>query len=325
MRKLLPFILIALLLLVSCASSSWVSNPYSSYSRDKYVCAVGYGDSADTADINAKAELASLFGLRVTSVTARVVTETLSSYDENFIRTNSSYADVDNLYGVEIVKRTVDKNGRHVSLCVMEKKPTLEYLLGNIENERKAVMRLYSLVDENLGTLSGLENAHSLVSAVSECNTHIAMINFLSGGTEEYLDEKRASDKWQEARESVSVAVTVTGDDTGAVKGELSSLLSGCGIRVAERVEDAEAGLLCSISMREVQGSGLASQFVFAEYDAEVKLLEKKEGTIVLSMSYNGKEGHQNYQSAVTRALKTLCSQLSASFGNEMKGKFGNI
>ena len=147
MRRLIPFILVLVLVITSCSTTSWISNPYASYSRESYVAAVGYGDSADTADSNARAELASLFGLRVTSVTARTVTETLSDYDESFMRANVSYADVDNLYGVEIAKRTVDKGGRHVSLAVMEKKTTLEYLEGNVASERSAVERLYALVD----------------------------------------------------------------------------------------------------------------------------------------------------------------------------------
>ena len=324
MRKILPFFLVTAFAIVSCASSSWVSNPYASYSRDRYIAAVGYGDSADTADLNAKAEMASLFGLRVTSVTARTVTETLSSYDESFMRANAAYTDVDNLYGVEIVKRTVDKDGRHVSLCVMEKKPTLEYLEGNIGSERDAVERLYALVDRTLGTLEGLENAHDLVSAVSDYNTHIAMINYLSEGNEEYLDEKTASDKWKEARESVIVAVTVTGDDTGAVEGVISSLLTGCGIRVAETADEASSAALCSVNMREVQGNGIASKFVFAEYDAVLSLSDSTSGKTVLTYSYSGKEGHQSYQSAVTRAVKDLSEDITSSFGEEMKEKFGN-
>ncbi len=325
MRKLIPFILVCILVITSCSSTSWIGNPYASYSREIYVAAVGYGDSADTADSNAKAELASLFGLRVTSVTARTVTESLTSYDENFMRANVSYADVDNLYGVEIAKRAVDKDGRHVSLAVMEKKPTLEYLEGNIVNERNAVERLYALVAETTGTLTGLENARSLVTSVSDYNTHIAMINYLSGKNEEYLDEKSASDKWQEARDSVSIAVSVSGDDSGAVKGKLLSLMTACGLRVADNPEDAASSVECSIDMREIQGSGVASSFVFAEYDAVITMADSASGKTILSYSYNGKEGHSNYTSAVTRALKDLCGKISSSLGEEMKEKFGNL
>ena len=324
MRRLIPFILVLVLVITSCSTTSWISNPYASYSRESYVAAVGYGDSADTADSNARAELASLFGLRVTSVTARTVTETLSDYDESFMRANVSYADVDNLYGVEIAKRTVDKGGRHVSLAVMEKKTTLEYLEGNVASERSAVERLYALVDETAGTLTGLENARSLVTQVSDYNTHIAMINYLSGKNEEYLDEKAASDKWQEARESVSISVSVTGDDSGAVRGEILSLMTDCGLRVAENPGNAAASVECSIDMREIQGSGVASAFVFAEYDAVMTMTDNASGKTILSCSYSGKEGHQNYTSAVTRAVKNLSDDIASSFGNEIKEKFGN-
>ena len=167
MKKLI-LVLLSTLIIISCTTPSWINNPYESYSRDNYVAAVGYGDTSDAADVNAKAELASLFGLRVSTMTVRTVTQSLTDYDESFMMSNASYADVDNLYGVEIVKRIVDRDGRYVSLCVMEKTSTIEYLKGNILDKRDAVNRLYSLVDETLGTLECLENASNLVTAVRD-------------------------------------------------------------------------------------------------------------------------------------------------------------
>ncbi len=330
-RSFLLFIPIFLVLIASCASTSWVSNPYSKYSRDKYLAAVGYGETADVADLNAKVELASLFGLNVSTVTARTVVETLSDYDENFLIASSSSSNVDNLYGVEIVQRTVGKDGRYVALAVMEKKPTLEYLQGNLGSEEAGVERLYEKVEAGLGTLSGLESASKLVEAVSNYNTHVAMINYLSkddlGGLAglDYLDERKALDKWQEARDSFAVGITVTGDDSGSVKATISKLLTSCGLRVAD-VNDACAALVvCNINMREVQGSGVATSFVFAEYDASISMTDVVSGKTILSYSLNGKEGHQNITSAQTRALKDLNEKISSSFGEEVKGKFAGL
>lgn len=322
MRKTLPFILI--LLLVSCASSSWIQNPHGVYPRDKYVVAVGYGENENEADINAKSELASLFGLRVTSVTARTITETLDNYEDKFSKVSASYIDVDNLYGVEIVKRTVDKNGKHISLAFMEKKPTLEYLIGNIQSERDNIDRLYALIDQNPCTLVSLENATVLIEAVSDYNSHIAIINYLGDRNEEYLDEKASVEKWREVRDSLSIFVNVTGDESGAVRGELLTLLSDTGLRATES-KDSRSTLECTINMREVRGSGIASSFVFAEYDAVITLKDNLSDKTILSFSYNGKEGHQNYNSAVTRALKDLCHQIENTFAGELKEKFGNL
>ncbi len=325
MRRSFLLISIFLILLVSCTSTSWVNEPYKTYSRDSYLVALGYGETAEKADLNAKTELASLFGLRVSSVTTSTITENLSDYDESFIKASSAYVDVDNLYGVEIARRTIEKDGRYVSLAVMEKRTTLQYLEGNIESEEDSIYRAYEQVEENLGSLSGLESASNLVRAVRNYNTRIAMINYLAGESREYLDEQKALEKWQEARDSIKIAITVDGDDFDAVKTNIANILTSCGLRLSDTAEDSNAVVDCQINIREVQGSGVAASFVFAEYDASISLIDSQTRKTILSYSLNGKEGHQNFSSAKTRAIKDLNDKISSTFGEELKGKFAYL
>ena len=151
------------------------------------------------------------------------------------------------------------------------------------------------------------------------------MLNYLSDKNEKYLDVTTVSDKCQEARNSVSVAVSVSGDYTGAVRGELLSLMTDCGFNVTDDTATATSVVECSINMREIQGSGVASSFVFAEYDAVITMKDNASGKTVLSYSYSGKEGNSNYTSAVTRSLKDLCDKISSSLGEEIKEMFGNL
>lgn len=324
MKKVLPFILLLLFLLSSCISNKWVTNPYKEYDSENYVVALGYGETQEEADTNAKSELASLFGLHVTTVVTRAVTETLSDYDEVFMKASSQYSDVDNLYGINIAKRTLNKDSRYISLAVMEKKPTLQYLLGNIESEKKGIERLYSLSNNSLGSLEGLESASALVSAVRTYNTHIALINYLSGENYEYLDEKKALGKWKEVRESISINVSVVGDESESIASTISQILSSCGLRVVNN-EETTSSVECFISMREVKGSGIASSFVFVDYDASIKLKDNQTNKIYLEYSLSGKEGHQNTTSAKTRALNDLKEKIETSFGKEIEEKFKTI
>lgn len=324
MKKVLPFILLLLFLLSSCISYQWVSNPYKEYDGENYVVALGYGETQEEADINAKSELASLFGLHVTTAVTRAVTETLSDYDEVFMKASSQYSDVDNLYGVKIVKRTVSKDKRHISLAVMEKKPTLQYLLGNIESEKKDIERLYSLSNNSFGSLEGLENASALVSAVRTYNTHIALINYLSGESYEYTDEKRALDKWKEVRESISINVSVIGDNTNSIASVIAKIMTSNGLRVV-RSEDATSTVECIITIREVKGNGVASSFIFAEYDASVRLKDNQTNRTYLEYSLSGKEGHQNIESATARAIKDLSNKIESSLGKEIEERFKTI
>ena len=144
-KRILIFIAALLFagLLISCSSTAWIMNPYRSYSQDKYICAVGRGYTPEEADLAARKELASLFGMTVQSTVSRTLIETSAekdgktseSFGEYFTSTASMSVNADNLYGVEIAKRTVEKDGTCVSLAVMEKKATTDFYLARMKSQ----------------------------------------------------------------------------------------------------------------------------------------------------------------------------------------------
>jgi hypothetical protein len=116
-KKILISFIIPLILLVAACSTTggWIENPYSQYPAADYVCAVGRGYSQDEADLDARKELASVFGLAVNSTITRTVAETTdlgtTDYSEYLLSTTQASVNVDNLYGVEIVKRIQPRTG----------------------------------------------------------------------------------------------------------------------------------------------------------------------------------------------------------------------
>ena len=163
MRKTIIAVLAALLfagLLVSCSSTGWITDPYRSYTQDKYVCAVGRGYSPEEADLAARKELASLFGMTVQSTVSRTLIETSAekdgktseSFGEYFTSTASMSVNADNLYGVEIAKRTVEKDGTCVSLAVMEKKATTDFYLARMKSQGDEIEALMASAPSYFGT-----------------------------------------------------------------------------------------------------------------------------------------------------------------------------
>ncbi|MBQ0071655.1 MAG: LPP20 family lipoprotein [Spirochaetales bacterium] len=143
-----------------------MTKPYSSFSKKDYVCAVGYGKTQEEADLNAKVELASLFGLAVDSTISRNVTEatrttdgkTKDYYSEFFTMDAKTSVKVDNLYGVTIEKRT-GKDGSFHSLAVMKKSVTLDYYRAHRESTMASLNSLQTSVMEHMGTIAAVQDA----------------------------------------------------------------------------------------------------------------------------------------------------------------------
>ena len=49
--KLIWLVLSTILLLASCSSTSWTTDPYKGYDKGEYVCAVGRGATMEEADV----------------------------------------------------------------------------------------------------------------------------------------------------------------------------------------------------------------------------------------------------------------------------------
>ena len=330
--KISRVIILAIILvasLASCASSSWTTDPYSVVSREGCVAAVGYGMTMETAEQNAKVELASLFGSGVNSVVSRVITESdadrngikSSSASDKFFQASSVTIEVDNLYGIEIVKRT-EKEGRFFALASMDKATTLNWYRSEMQTLSNTYESLLSVSNDNPGTLSSLENASALVRTVDEYNKDAAICSFLSGKDGDYIDASIAREILRNSKSSVVFSINWIGEEDPAVTSAATKVFSSLGLRIGKENENPAASININVDWTETKGTGVASSFVFAEYDASISVVDTSDESTVFVFTSKNKEGHQNIESAKSRALAVLSEEIAEELGNELKEKF---
>ena len=118
------------------------------------------------------------------------------------------------------------------------------------------------------------------------------------------------------------VEVSVEGDDSGAVRSAVSKTFTDVGIAVASGNQTPTAKAAVTIVWRESAGTGVASSFIFADYNADISLVDLAGGENIFVRSYKGKEGHQTFESAKARAISGLVSQIEDEFTPEMREVF---
>lgn len=332
-RRICLFLAAALLvagLLASCSSTAWTTNPYGSYDESRYICAVGRGYNAEEADLAARKELASLFGMVVQSTVSRTVIETSAekdgvsseSYGEYFVSNASVSVNTDNLYGVEIAKRTTEKDGTCVSLAVMEKKATTEYYLAQMKSDGEELDALKASIPSHYGTMRGVRDAASYVKKANDYNTSVVMCNYLSGSETPFKSLAEGYAMHRQACDSVVLEVSVEGDESGAVKSAVSKIFTDSGFTVSNGKQTATAKVVITIVWRESAGTGVASSYIFADYNADVSVIDLAAGEAVFVQSFKGKEGHQSYGSAKAKASTTLVGQLEEEFKSAVEDSF---
>lgn len=333
MRRLILFFFAALLmagLLISCSSTSWTVNPYGYYTQDTYVCAVGRGKTLEESDLAARKELASLFGMAVQSTVSRTLIETSSekdgktseSFGEYFTSTASVSVNADNLYGVEIAKHSVEKDGTYVSLAVMERRTTSDYYMAKLKSDGEELDILRATIPANYGTMRGVRDAASFVKKTNDYNTSVVMCNYLTNSNIPFISLADGYALYRQACDSVVLEVNVEGDDSGSVRSAVSKIMTDNGFTVSNGSQIPTARANASIVWRETAGTGVASSFIFADYNADLSLIDLAGNESILVQSFKGKEGHQSFDSAKARAISDLVSKIEESLRPVIKEEF---
>lgn len=322
MMKALSLIVAICLLTTSCATTSIIDDPYGSLSREEFLTARGYGPTAEKAELNAKVELASLFGSAVKSVTARTIAENKKGYDESFIKASEIVIDTEDLYGIEIAKTVKGKDGSYTSVAMMDKASAVTVYKAQQADMLDSLKSLEADKPLSDGSLASLEKAVSYCRLAEKYNKYVSIINYLEGSEIPFYDKRIAESVYSSASDSICLEISIVGDDTGRVESTVAEILTGFGLKLSGGSEMPTAITEGRIDFRQVQGTGVASDFVFAEFDAEIRLRDLVSDRTVFAYSTHGREGHQSYESAKSRALSVIEKEIKAAFNEQISEVF---
>jgi len=102
----------------------------------------------------------------------------------------------------------------------------------------------------------------------------------------------------------------------------VDKILTGAGLKVSAGNQEPTAKATVTVVWRESTGTGVASSFIFADYNADISLVDLAGGESIFVRSYKGKEGHQTFESAKARAITGLVDQIEDEFGPAMMEVF---
>jgi hypothetical protein len=144
--------------------------------------------------------------------------------------------------------------------------------------------------------------------------------NYLSGENRALINLSESKEIYRQALRSIVLETEVTGDETGAVESALNKILTDAGFAVSngELVPTAKV----KVSINWTRTDGVGNPFIFANYNADVSVMDLKGNETVMVFSASDKEGHQIYESAQSRAVKRLIGTLEEEFSVQFLKKY---
>lgn len=309
-RTVLPLFLI--FLIAGCGTlhhgkPDWVENPKAVYADNKYLVAVGEGDTRRAAENAAAANLSRIFEAHIDS--DERLLDTTRETDKSFVRTTDFTADVNilssqTLYNIQHAEAWQDDMGRYHAVAYLDRRETAAIYRDKIDalNEQiEFTLSHAALAESDLDKYAELRAATRFAAENAVLLQQLKIIHppTASASAPEYsISEIRKA--LADTAKQIRVQINIDGDVGGRMTSCLEELITRYGFVVARPAVLDIAGRVA------VNDTGQRNaNLVFVRYELAVQIKDA-DGTILAAVNNTGREAHQSESEAASRSFRTM-------------------
>jgi len=305
----------------------WVNDPYTAYSRDQYIAAVGHGNNRANAERDAFAKLTAVFGQSIQSdfsmvsmyseaVTQGIVT---ASENTNVRETIATAASLDVLVGAQIGYVWEDPRGLTYALAYIDKAKTVAIYTEMIRMNLANIQSLLTMTNAEKNTFNGIAR-YKLAAVISDINAKYANVVAQAGGpTASALNLTNADAINIEASkilENITVLVRVNNDRGNRIRDVFTRVLNGEGLRTRGN----NPPYTLDVTVNFEQASFPNNNNIFCRFSVSAELIENSTNAILFAFNYSDRAGHSTYENAVNTAVIMIERRINEQYPAAFKG-----
>jgi len=305
-------LVVLLMVLAGCKTTGggipdWVANPKSAYPENRYLVAVGEGDTRHAAENAADAHLARIFESHIKS-NEHLVDQSRET-ENSFERTTDFTANINilssqTLFNIQHAEAWQDGRGRIHAVAYLDRRETASIYRDKIHGLTALINFLYAQAEQ---TDDLLKKYAALRTAIRHATENRILLNQLkvihppsvpdaSPGYSMGTLRKALA----ETARKIRVQITVEGDEAHRIQSVLEDLVTRYGFVVGT---PATLKIVGSVSVSDT--GQRTTDLVFVRYSLSLQVREA-DGTTLISLNEKGREGHVSLAEARTRSFRTL-------------------
>jgi hypothetical protein len=307
------------LFLTGCTSApTWVENPKTAYPENRYLVAVGEGDTRRAAENTAAANLSRIFEARIDS-DERLLDQT-SENGKDFERSTDFTADISilssqTLHNVQHAEAWKDGTGRYHAVAYLDRRETAGIYRDRIAEQAGHVRFLTAQAAQTADPLKKYILLRSAARHAVESDRLLQQLKVIlptaaAATTPEYSIAQIQRNLAESAKQ-IRVDIRIVGDDEQYMTACLEELFTRYGFVVGQpSVLDVSGRVAVTDTGQRTQG------LVFVRYELAVQITDSSNSLVLATINHKGREGHVSLAEARVRALRTLENNLKDS-GNQ--------
>ena len=287
---------------------TWVTNPYTTYSKDRYIAAVGFAANRAEAEKKAFAALVAVFGqsikadLEVATIYSEAVANGRISVSENtHVRdTIATAASLNALIGAEIGNVWEDGRGTINALAFIERPKAITIYTDLIILNQRSIENLTAINATEKNTLAGYAR-YKLAALIAGINVeYTGVVSVLGGSTTSFklIDANSLNIEAQNIIRNIAVGFNVNGDNNNRVRAAFAKVLNSEGLRT----QGSNTPYILDININMSEAKFPNSEYISCRYSVNANLIEKSSGNVLFPFSITSKDAHATYEEAQARA-----------------------
>ncbi|MDY6915784.1 MAG: LPP20 family lipoprotein [Candidatus Cloacimonadota bacterium] len=338
MKKTIFYSLLVILV-ISCSVQAktadkgkpeWLQNPKSVYPENRYLTAIGEGDTRSAAEDMAAGNLSKIFESEVSAdqtVSERyyeLISSEESEYEQQTdITKNITVRSRQKLFNIQFAESYTDNMGRVHVLAYIDRLRTAGIYEEKIDNNSMKVNSFLSQAEKSSDILKKYA-CYSAARVISKQNeTLLQQLTIISPSSREIIQLPYNSHdilkSYQHAAENIKFVVEITNDPDNKVTILVKEILTDMGFVVGKPPVLIANGSLV-INSTDLNRQDLK----FVRYELQLELSDNKNNSLI-TISDKGREGHVSENEAKARAIMTIENKIKVDLKKKLNEYFDRM
>ncbi len=326
----------------SCASTpyafapDWIAGSQNStaYPSDRYLTAVGSGQTLDAAESDAAAALTRIIRQTVDShsvaaqsftslaIGSELQTQMVSKVDTTSNVTVSGLIIAENY----CFTSSEDRSITYYALAVVDREKTGTVYRDKILQNNEVIARQCSIADSMPGTLEAYAALQGAVRLAAENEDYLDILSVVNIDMWKKINVAYGSlaaltEKSRLVLDAIQVAVVVDGDSDGRVGAAFTKVMKNFGIsHFSDSAYGCNYVLKASVSFIPLDMTSSSHKYV--RYIVDASFVDCRTGRELIPFSINGRESHLTESEADQLAVRTVESEIAKKFGTSFNSLF---
>lgn len=310
----------------SSNTSNWIENPASAFSEQKYLMAVGSGDTFDDARSRAMMNLTQIFRSTIES-NQKLISDfnettvnngAFSSEETSRLLNTINISASEELMNTEVLRSEVSNDGRHYVLAGMDRAASTliyERELANNEQKARELLNRASTTSAVLSSLAMLKNAVLLARVNENLVRQLSIINPgypVSPTIARQLTESETAFSVQQ--QEAQVFIQSTGSPNGVVERAIQKTLQQQGFITTS--EMAKSLIIAKYTYNAQEANLNRDDAKFVQWNVSIELNEKETQAEYGTFTRSGRDGALSLNDAFTRAALSAAKEIEQQFSD---------